>query len=664
MDLRRAIRPLSLWLILSGVPAGAAGQAPPRPDLGQATLEDLMKIRITSAARKEQRADEVPAAIFVITQEDIRRSGMRTLPELFRLVPGVQVARLTSSKWAVSIRGFNDRFSNKLLVLVDGRSIFNRVFSGVFWDAEDLVLDDIERIEVIRGPGAAVWGANAVNGVINIVTKSAADSQGALVRVSAGTFDRGQATARYGGKIGGAAYRVYSQWTARGDTSLSGSPADDNWRVFTNGMRLEWARGASEVVLDGSVRSGDGHTVWKLPGSAVPNLAPRTDVAWSFRTGHVMGRWTRRAEDGSALQVQSSIGIARRADVIALGELTFDADAQYHTKLGARHDVVAGGGVRVVDITAEASFALSFDPTRLDTVVTNGFVQDEIKLAERVHLTLGSKLEHDTFSGWGLQPSARVMWAPGKRHHVWLAASRALRTPSATELGLRLNALALPGDGLPIVAGVVGNPQYQAEVFHDVEAGYRLALGSTASVDVTTFRGRYGRLPTREPLPPVFESVPAPPHLFVPTRFENRLQADTRGLEVAAHVTPTPGWRVDASYSTFRLTARLDAGSADRDASLYDGNAPAHQWQVHSSHLLGSRTEVDATLFHMGALGRLAVRAYTRADARVAVALTRRLSVAVAGGNLLESSHGEYDSILTVASRIPRSVNVQLVWKY
>jgi iron complex outermembrane receptor protein len=660
----RVTRWIGLVLILSAVPIRAAGQAPVRPDLGQTSLEDLMKIRITSASRKEQRADEVPAAVFVITQEDIRRSGIRTLPELFRLVPGVQVARLTSSNWAVSIRGFNDQFSNKLLVLIDGRSIYKRVFSGVFWDAVDLVLDDIERIEVIRGPGAAVWGANAVNGVINIVTKSAADSQGALVRVGAGTFDRGQVTARYGGKIGSAAYRVYSQLTARGDTSLSASSPDDDWRVLTNGMRLDWARGASEVMVDANFSGGDGHTVWKFPESALPDLTPRTGVASSFRTGHLMGRWTRRQAGGSSLQVQSSFGIARRTDFIALNEVTFDADAQYHVKLGARHDVVAGGGVRSVDSATGSSFAVSFDPDSLDTVVTNGFVQDEIKLSERVRLTLGSKLEHDSFSGWGLQPTARVMWAPGTRHHLWLAASRALRTPSATDLGLRLNVLAIPGDGLPIVAGVVGNPEYQAEAFHDTEAGYRLALGSTAVVDLTAFRGHYSRLSTTEPLPPVFEAAPAPAHLLIPARFENRLQAETRGLEVAAHMTPTPGWRLDASYSTFRLTARADAGSADPDASLYDGNAPAHQWQVRSTHELGSRTEVDGALFYMGALRRLGVPAHTGADARIAVALTSRLSAAVAGRNLFESSHAEYDSNVIVATRIPRSVTVYLVWKY
>jgi len=325
----RIVRLIVLMVALPGMVTRATAQvAPPPPDLGRSTLEDLMQIQITSASRREQRADEVPAAVFVITQDDIRRSGMRTLPELFRLVPGVQVAQLTSSKWAVSIRGFNDQYSNKLLVLIDGQSIYKRVFSGVFWDAEDLVLDDIDRIEVIRGPGGAVWGANAVNGIINIVTKSAKDSQGALVRLSAGTFDRAQATARYGGSFGSVAYRVYSQWTARGDTRLANSTPDDNWSVLTNGLRLDWARGADEWTVDGSVRAGDGHTIWTLPLSARPDVAPRTAVASSFRTGNVLGRWTHRRENGSTLQLQSSVGVLRRSDFVTADENSFDADAE------------------------------------------------------------------------------------------------------------------------------------------------------------------------------------------------------------------------------------------------------------------------------------------------------------------------------------------------
>jgi len=655
-----------LTLGLSGVATGAAAQAVPVPlDLGRATIEELMKIQVTSASRKEQRADEVPAAVFVITQDDIRRSGMRTLPELFRMVPGVQVAEINSSTWAVSIRGLNDQYSNKLLVLIDGRSIYQRAFSGVFWDAADLVLDDIDRIEVVRGPGGAVWGANAVNGVINIVTKSAKDTQGALVRVGVGTFDGTGVTARYGGSFGNTAYRVYSQWSGRRDTSFANlAPADDAWSVLTNGLRVDWSRGHDDITVDGSFRTGDGHSAWNLSASSLPGPAPRTDVAASFKNGSVLGRWTRRGDDGSSLQVQSSVGFLRRDDFVASDENSLDADVQYHRKLGARQDIVAGGGYRFVKMTTGRNSSVSFDPPTFNTVVSNLFVQDEIALAERVRVTLGSKLEHDTFSGWGLQPTARLMWAPAKRHHIWAAASRALRTPTLSDRSLRINVVGIPDPRLPIVIGIVGNADYQAEELVDAETGYRLELGTTLSVDVTAFRGHYKGLPTHEPLAPVFEAAPGPPHLFIASRLENRLRADTTGLEVAARLAPVPAWRLDASYSSFHLTPHLDATSQDTNPAVINGNAPAHQWQLGSSVSLGGRTEVDATLFHVGALSGLGVPAYTRADARAQVRLTTHLSAIAAARNLLDSRHAEYTAFTIVATQVPRSADIQLVWRF
>jgi iron complex outermembrane receptor protein len=662
--IHRTVRPVAVLLALLFVSADASAQAPLAPDLGRATLEDLLKIKITSASRREQSADEVAAAVFVITQDDIRRSGMRTLPELFRLVPGVQVAQIGSSNWAGTIRGFNDLFSNKLLVLVDGRSIYTRVFSGVLWDSEDLVLDNIERIEVIRGPGAAVWGANAVNGVINIVTKSAKDSQGALVRLSGGTFDRAQATARYGGSFGSANYRVYSQWTARGDTRLAGAAADDNWSVMTNGARLDWARGADEWTVDGGVRSGDGHTTWKFPLDALPNLQPRTDVESSFHTANARARWTRRMDTGSSLQAQSSVTIARRTDFVALDEDTFDADLQYHGKLGARQDVVAGGGYRFVRSATGRNFGVSFDPMSLDTAVTSLFVQDELTVTDDVHLTLGSKLEHATLAGWGLQPTARIIWAPANGHHLWASASRALRTPSMADLMVRVNVMVLPSQGPSVVVGHLGNLDYKPEALVDVEAGYRAEIGALAFIDVTTFRGHYNNLPTNEPQPPAFEMTPGPPHVFVAVRLDNLMTADTTGAEVAAHVTLLHAWRVDASYSAFRLTPHLDANSLDPVAASMDGNAPAQQWQLHSDLALGKRIEIDAGVFHTGRLTKIEVPAYTRADARLQVVLTPHLSAVVAGRNLFESTHAEFESNYVVATRIPRSVSLQLAWRY
>jgi iron complex outermembrane receptor protein len=307
---------------------------------------------------------------------------------------------------------------------------------------------------------------------------------------------------------------------------------------------------------------------------------------------------------------------------------------------------------------------VSFDPPTLETVVTNVFIQDEVAMTDRVHLTLGTKLEHETFSGWGVQPTVRLMWAPANRHHIWMGASRALRTPSLADLAMRVNAVVVPGQQAPIVIGVLGNPQYRAEELVETEAGYRVELGSVAFFDVTAFRGHYNGLPTSEPLAPVFEMTPGPPHVFLGSRLQNLLQADTTGVEIAAHVSPVPRWRLDASYSSFRLTPHPDASSLDQVAATFDGHAPAHQWQVHSSVALGPRTEVDGTLFHTGTLTTLVVPAYTRADARVEVRLTGRLSAVATGRNLIDSSHAEYTSNQIVATRVPRSANVSLTWKF
>ena len=644
--------------------AGAAAQTGSMPDLGAASLEDLMKIQITSASRKQQPVEEVPAAIFVITRDDIRRSGMRTLPELLRLAPGVQVAQLSSSNWAVSIRGFNDQFSNKLLVLVDGRSIYKRVYSGVFWDAEDVVIDDIDRIEIIRGPGGAVWGANAVNGVINIVTSTARETQGALLRLSAGTFDRVQGLARYGGAAAGGHYRVYSQWTARGNTTRPAGADADAWDVFSGGGRFDWTSGANTWMLDGSVRAGDGRASWTLPASFEPTLTPRTDVPASFRTGYVLGRWTRQAAGGATLQIQLTGGLARRTDLITADENSVDADAQYRFTLGARHDIVTGGGYRFVRTTTGSHFAVVFEPAVVDTIVSSLFIQDEIAFGERLHVTLGAKLEHDTFAEWGLQPTARVMWAPHPDHRLWMAASRALRTPSLTDLTLRVNAVVLPGQGVPVVVGVLGAGDYQPETFDDLEAGYKVNLNQRATAFATVFRGRYRNLPTAEPLAPVFETQRGPPHVFLATRKANLLDARTSGFEAAVRVNLRASWTVSGSYSGFRITPALDASSADAAAGSFDANAPSHQWQLHSGLALGRRTDLDASLFHASALRSLAVPSYTRADLRVEVRLNAQVSVIGVGRNLTTRSHAEFRPGAIAATRVPRSGELQLMWRF
>ena len=434
-------------LLIFALVALAAGSLPglaqSRPaDLTQVSIEDLMNIEVTSASRKEQHAADVAAAVFVITQDDIRRSGMTTIPDVLRLAPGVQVAQINSNKWAVSVRGFNGLFANKLLVLVDGRSVYNRLFSGVLWDAEDLMLDDIDRIEVIRGPGAAIWGANAMNGVINIITRTAAETQGTLVRAAAGRAGT-QGAVRYGGTAGGTPYRVYAQWTGRDESLIApGTRADDASQSLRTGFRADWATEPDTFRLESGFQAGQARALW-------PNLDPLTaarepivDDPSDSLGGHVVGRWTHKRASGATLQVQSFANVASRQEpVVDYRRGAFDVDTQYHTTLGARQDLVVGAGYRFIDESFASRVAgFSLTPAEGRSSLVTAFVQDEIQFFDdRLAVTLGTQVQHDSDSGAGVQPTARVMWKPRSSQRLWAATSRALRTPSLTDRRIRLD---------------------------------------------------------------------------------------------------------------------------------------------------------------------------------------------------------------------------------
>jgi iron complex outermembrane receptor protein len=669
--MKHTTRLLITALLTAGWASDANAQVVPR-DLAHMSLEDLLNIEITSASRKGQQLSDAPAAVDVITQDEIRRSGIRTLPELFRLVPGMQVAQINANNWAVSARGFNGLWANKLLVLVDGRSIYTRQSSGVLWNDQDLCLDDIDRIEIVRGPGAAVWGANAVNGVINIVTKSAKESQGASAHVGAGSFDGPQVSAQYGGMWGATAYHVHSQWSGQGPSlNASLGSAGDSATRFTNGFRTDWTSGANALTTEGSVVTGTSRPLWTSFTGPTPSLsgaAPYEDATVAKGTGMV--RWIHTAAGGGSVQVQSSADLHHRVDGngTVFQENTLDVDAQFHVKVASRHDVVAGGGYREVATSFDGSFVYSLDLAASHGRLVNLFVQDEISLTHRLALTVGSKVERDTIVGWGIEPTARLIVQLGthNQQHLWTAVSRARRTPSLGDLSQRINYAAFPGaNGLPVVLGLTGNRDYQAEHLLSVEGGYRLDISSHLAFDAAVFHGHYTGLPTNEPMAPVFETTPGPPHLFVGTRAENLLRVHTEGVEVSGHWTPTPAWRLDGSYTAQRFSPEPDDSSRDPQAPSFDGNTPAQQWQLHSSLSLGSRVEVNAGIYHVAALRALNVPAYTRADVGTELKINRRLSLAVMGHNLLDPAHAEYATTEGVtATLIPRSVNVSLVWRY
>lgn len=677
-SVRRGWRRPCTRLVLAACVLSAAAplQAQTRPiDLGVATLEDLMNIEITSASRKSERAEDVAAAVYVITRDDIRRSGMTSVPDLLRLAPGVQVAQINANKWAISIRGFSGIASNKVVVLVDGRSIYNPLFASVQWDTEDLMLEDVERIEVIRGAGGAVWGANAVNGVINIITRPASETTGVVARAGAGTFDRGSAAVRYGGTAGPGAYRTYAQLSMHGDSVLSPqTAAGDHWRSVTSGFRGDWSIGPEAFMLQGSVSAGQERPLWI---DFDPTIAPDAKTAGVSGTqvADVLGRWTHTRANGATLQLQSFVDVAHRREAIGVySRQTMDFDVVYHTVVGRRHDLVAGGGYRYIREAMDGGVGYSFTPDRAQEHLVNGFAQDEIAFAQqRLRLTLGAKFEQDSGLGFNLQPTARLMWRVTPAQHLWTSVSRAVRTPSLVERGLRIEfppvlLPAQPGDpapAFPVAISVNGNPLLRNEDVVSTEAGYRLDVGSRATIDVAGFVGRYQNLLTYEPSAPRVTVASGRPVIAVSTTAQNLLDADTRGAEITARVTLSPAWQLDTTFSAFHLTPHPDAASHDPVAAIADGDAPAFQWRGHSALALGPHAQADVLLFYVGRLGRLAVPAYTRADLRFEWQLTPRLSAVVQGQNLLSPSHLEFSPGGTMLSTmVPRSAGVRLTWRY
>lgn len=644
-------------------PALAGAQT---PDLSRASIEDLLNIEITSASRREQRAADTAAAVFVITQDDIRRSGATTVPELLRLVPGLQVAQINSNTWAISARGFNDLWANQLLVLIDGRTVYTRTYSGVPWSMQDLILDDIERIEIVRGPGSSIWGANAVNGVINIITKSADDTRGTLVRVGGGSFDRSQAAVRFGASAGAARYRLFSQWSDH-DASVQGvnrTSAGDSWHHVTAGGRVDWTGDADTVMAQSTAILGAQYPLWTPVNGPSAALSAGVYERGSSHDRSALGRWTHTFSPGLSLQVQSFFDDAERVDGngVAQHESTGDVDFEMRAHAG-RHDLVAGGGYRDYDARVTNNFIYSVTPDVWETSVFNAFAQDDVAVTHDLHVIAGSKFERDELSGWNIQPTARVIRLfDNHQQRIWAAVSRALRTPSLNDLAMHVNYAALPGGaGLPIVLGIVGNANYKPEQLVDVEAGYRIQLTASASLDVTAFRGKYVGLATNEPMAPVVEATPVP-HLFIGTQYENWLNADTQGLEVAGTIMPARAWRIDASYSGLKIVPHIAPMSSDTTTAATSGSAPSNQWQVRSTVRLAPRSSMNVALFHVGALRDRDVPAYTRADARVEFQLNSRLTIAAVGQNLLTPSHAEFTTDELRATEIPRNVSLNVVW--
>jgi iron complex outermembrane recepter protein len=667
------MRTVACELVLLGLALLAAPAQEAAPDLTTLKIEDLMNVDVTSASKKEQKISRVPAAIFVITQEDIRRSGAIDIPDVLRMVPGLEVAQINASTWAISARGFNGQYANKLLVLIDGRTVYTPLYSGVYWDAQDVALDSIERIEVIRGPGATVWGANAVNGVINIITKIARDTQSGVATAEGGTLLHPAGTVRYGGKLGArGSYRAFADGF---EISHSLTPdhqnAEDDWYRFHGGFRLDEDISAKDsVTMVGEAIRGNAGELVPTIISLQPPVNGNLELRDRFSGWSVLGRWKHVLSAGSETTLQVYFDRSTRGDTTySTGLNTFDIDFQHHGVWGRRQDFVWGLGYRLNSDEITQDFRFSANPPALNYQIFSAFVQDEIAIRpNHLYATIGTKFEHNYFNGFNLQPTARITWTPEDRDMLWAAVSGAQRTPSRGETAVQDNLSVQPGpDNLPLLISYLGNPAQKNERLIATEAGLRKAFTDRLSFDSAVFFNHYQDLLSGEPGAPLLETNPPPVHLLLPIYLGNKVRGETHGIEIFANVKLAPRWTLSPGYTFLTMHLHRDPTSLDTTTvPETQGGIPNQQAQLRSNVNLPWRWQWTTSAYFVGRLDAQFVPSYTRLDTNLAWQASDRFSLGLVGQNLLKNLHSEYGgSESTVStSEIRRSAYARITWRF
>ena len=640
-------------------------------DLGDKSIEDLMNIEITSASKTEQKLSRTASAVFVVTAEDIRQSNVTNIPDLLRMVPGIDVAQINAHTWAISTRGLNSHFSNELLVMLDGRSVYTPTFGGVFWDVLDVPLEDIERIEVIRGPGASVWATNAVNGVINIITKKASDTPGAMVVAGGGTADQGFGTLQYGGNIGkDTSFRVFTKYLNQDHfPSLDGQDGGDGWDLARAGFRTDTVFSSKDTLtLEGDLYRGrEGN-----PGSGISSIVspaiPDVNMQVNLGGGFLQTVWDHTYSSSSGTSLQLSYDEYERNDVLGETRATFDVAFQHHFAWGDRQNLVWGVEYRYSASRTEGSLVISLDPPNLKTPLFSSFVQDEIALVpDRVFLTVGTKLEHNYYTGWDLQPSVRVAWTPTSRQTLWAAVSDADRTPSAIDTSIVSNLGGFTGPNGPVALRLVGNPNLGDEKTIAYEAGYRMSLGEHVSLDFAAYYNDQYDQETTEPGAPFFESTPSPPHLVLPLINANLSYGESHGFEIATNWKVARRWTLSPGYAFEQIHMHLEPTSHDTTSVAgAEGSSPVDSAQLRSHVALPHALSWDASVYFVDRLTDPVIPAYTRLDTGLTWQWNKKSSLSLVGQNLLKDVHEEFvDSTGSAATTlIKRSVFAKFTWRF
>lgn len=641
----------------------------------QLSLEELMDIEVTTVSKHHEKLTSAPAAVFALEADDLQRAGVTSLPDALRLVPGMQVGRVDAHSWAVSTRGFAEVFSNKLLVLRDGRSVYAPLFSGVFWGTQETMLSDLERIEVIRGPGAALWGANAVNGVINILSKPAIETQGGLAEVIVGTDPRFSTSVRYGGAIDKEThYRVYGKFTEHDSSlTLGGGETDDDWRNGQVGFRVDRQRANGTVfTLQGDAYRGREDQDFLVPSSQPPFVMPLGSDS-TFDGANLLGRFTRHYANGNELMVQGYFDYSGR-DTAIFGEVRRIYDLEVQHRFSAhRQRIIVGAGYRSTSDRINNSAYVSLTPSRRSLDLWNAFAQDDITLGKALHLLIGSKFEHNEFTGFEVQPNVRLLWTPSEQQTVWASVARAVRTPSRSEEDVIFRQItATPGVSLT----VIGERNVRSEDLTAYEVGWRFHTAERFSIDAAAFLNRYQSLRTNELTPESLRTLAqlrnpdAVPPVTLPVSLvaltSNGMWGETYGGEVAMAVQLAREWRVRASYSHLQLALHRSAASADLTGEAVEGRSPRDQGYLWSQHDLSPKWKFDWVLRAVSRLSSMNIPGYFALDARLAWQPTTRWDLSITGRDLLDRRHPEFlpTTIATPATETSRSCHLEVRYRF
>lgn len=649
------------------------------------SIEELMSMEITSVSKKCQQVSKAAASIYVISQTDIKNSGLLSIPEILRLVPGLQVAQINGSNWAISARGFNGRWSNKLLVLMDGRTLYTPTFSGVYWDAQDTNIDDIERIEVIKGPGASVWGANAVNGVINIITKQSQDTLGGYINLVVGN-EQLSSTMRFGSAIGAnGRFRIFAKATDNNATDLfSGGENHDAWDTQRVGFRSDWTLSkADELTIQGDSYKADAEQLsgWLEDVHSSTIYIKENAQRSGYNT---LFRWRHTNEDNSSFELQGYMDNSKRESMALIEDVRiYDIEFQHRFNLTNSQELTWGANYRQVKDELIGSFIVSFNPNSREIDLYGAFIQDEITLNEEVIVTLGSKLEHNDYTGYEILPSARFLWAYNDTSSFWGAYSRSVRTPARANIDIQINAATISSPyidfdgpfgplnaGDPALISIVGSPDVDSEVLYALEGGYKGIISDGLSIDLSIYYNRYNKLLSNHHSMEL-GGDPLPTHAVLLSRWESKMKGKSHGFELSSSWFVNESLKITAGYSWLAMSMKLQGEDLDQSSvNDIEKGSPKHQLKISSNWKINDNLSLNLIGFYVDELfvrdtsGVQNIKAYTRFDANIQWYISPHINVQVAGQNIFTSQHREFVTTDIISSEIQQSIYASVKVKF